>query len=610
VRRAAADDGAGGRELVEVSWPEALAVAAEGIREVLRLHGPSALGVLGGARGTNEDAYVWSRLAKAVWRTDNVDCQLDDGLPAELVLGLPRATIDDCDRAKAVVLLAPDVKEELPVLFLRLRRAALELQVPLIEIGPVDTGLSRYASARVRHLPGDVAHAVGQVLAAVERRRSGRGAEDGLADEVGAAAALLTGDRPGDVVVVLGRPNLAETADATVAAAARLARGLPGTRFLSALRRANVHGALDMGLAPGFLPGRVALDDTDHRAAFAAAWGGLPEARGLDARAMLQAAAAGRLHGLVLLGADPVADFPDRGLAERAIAAAGFVVAVDPFLTASTRQADVVLPPAVWGEKTGTASNLEGRVQLLNRKVTPAGVSMSDWRIAAELALRFSDDFDLETVEEVQAEMARVAPSHRNLHPHVIRGARDGVVVPLTEVPVLVGGPRALGAEHGNIDMSVPQTGAADPDAGRIEAPGLDAADAAESNLPAAPGLYHWEPTVVPADAVPPDGYALRLVVARTLYDGGTVVSQGPSLAQLAPGAFLRVHPTERERLGVPEGGSVRASSTRGSAVLAVRSSGAVPRGVAFLAHRQPGAESVDLVDADAAVTDLRVETV
>src|SRR5439155_748322 len=84
----------GGRgELAETSWPEALDAAAAGLRKVLDVHGPEGVAVLGGGRGTNEDAYVWSRFAKGVLGTDNVDAQLGDGLPADIVLGLPRATI-------------------------------------------------------------------------------------------------------------------------------------------------------------------------------------------------------------------------------------------------------------------------------------------------------------------------------------------------------------------------------------------------------------------------------------------------------------------------------------------------------------------------------------
>ena len=110
--------------------------------------------MLGGANGSNEDAYVWARLAKGVLGTDNVDAQLGDGLPADVVLGMPRATIADLDRAKAIVLLAPDLKEELPVLYLRVRRAAADLGVPLVDIASRDHGLTPYATAALRHAPG------------------------------------------------------------------------------------------------------------------------------------------------------------------------------------------------------------------------------------------------------------------------------------------------------------------------------------------------------------------------------------------------------------------------------------------------------------------------
>ena len=88
---------------------------------MLAAGGAGQIAVLGGARGTNEDAYVWARFAKGVLRTDNVDAQLGDGLPADVVLGLPHATIADLDRARGIVVLGVDPKEELPVLYLRAR---------------------------------------------------------------------------------------------------------------------------------------------------------------------------------------------------------------------------------------------------------------------------------------------------------------------------------------------------------------------------------------------------------------------------------------------------------------------------------------------------------
>src|SRR5205823_13429182 len=126
-----------------------------------------------------------------------------------------------------------------------------------------------------------------------------------------ARAADVLGQATGDgapVVVVLGRPSMAESETSVVEAAAVLASNLPGVRFLSALRRGNVHGALDMGLAPGVLPGRVSLDD--GRDWYSQEWGLLPEQSGLDTAGILAAVADGRIKTLILLGADPLSDFP------------------------------------------------------------------------------------------------------------------------------------------------------------------------------------------------------------------------------------------------------------------------------------------------------------
>ncbi|MBV8950196.1 MAG: NADH-quinone oxidoreductase subunit NuoG [Actinobacteria bacterium] len=615
-------------ELVETSWPEALDAAADGLRRARDLHGPDALAVLGGARGTNEDAYVWARFAKGVLQTDNVDCQLGDGLPADVLLGAPRATIADCDRAAAVVVLAPDLKEELPVLFLRIKRAAVELGVPLIDVAPRAHGLTRYAAAVVRHAPGEAENAARKLANALTGSVTGDKAIDD------AAAAVR--DRTGDVVVVLGRPSLADAPAVVVGAAAALLSA-PNVRFLSALRRGNVHGALDLGLAPGFLPGRVALDGA--REWFASAWGGVPAKRGLDALGILDAARSGRVHGLVLLGADPVADFPDRSLARQGVAGAGFTVAVGAFLNESTKHADVFLPVSLWGEKAGTYTNLEGRVQRAGQKVSPEGTTMPDWRVAAELAARFDHDFDLEAVQEVQDEIARLAPAHAGVDALLIARARDGVVVPLAEHrDELVLSPRRIPITDASWEPILPGS---IPDEGLtatrltdvLEATGTGAtstvkpdvepvgdgveteamveqavADATEVAA-AAPELYRWSPAA-DGHAVPPrDAYALRLVAARKLYDKGEVVVRSPSIAALGAEAVLLVNPGDRDRIGVHDGENVRATTGRGSLVLPLRGDATTPTGVAFVWFTQSGPGPADLIDATAPVTDLRLET-
>ena len=130
-----------GNELVEASWGHALRQAADAIQTAMADKGPQSVAVLGGARLTNEDQYAWARLAKGVIGTDHVDAQLDDGLPADAVLGLPRATINRaCTPGGTVILLAPDPKEEQGTLYLRLRHAIVNDGVQLIELTPRASG--------------------------------------------------------------------------------------------------------------------------------------------------------------------------------------------------------------------------------------------------------------------------------------------------------------------------------------------------------------------------------------------------------------------------------------------------------------------------------------
>ncbi len=616
-----------GGELVACTWPEALDVAADGLRAALADGGAASIAVLGGARGTNEDAYVWARFAKGVLRTDNVDAQLGDGLPATVALGLPHATIADLDTARAIVVLGADLKEEVPVLYLRARRAAVELGVPLIEINAAATGLTEYAVAGLTYAPGEQAETVAAFVGALAGTPSGNDAAD-------AAAAALSG-RTGPIVVVVGRANLAEHADATVAAIAHLAE-LDDPRFLVALRRSNVRGALELGLTPGFLPGRVAL--ADGRDWYEEMWGAVPDAVGMDALGILDAAASGGIGALVLLGADLLADCPDADLAARGIAGAKFTIAVDTFITKSNRDASVFLPVTGWGEQDGTVTNLEGRVQRVARKVSPDGTAMPDWRIAAELALRLREDFDLATAEEVQDEIARVAPAFAGVDAALLRRARDGAVLPLADhadelvlgrlsIPITAASwePIAPGADLDEADApdapDAPATEGATPDAETPDGQTPDAetgVDAAESEPasepvpsgPEMPALYEWEGGVPTPSRPARDAYALRLVSSRVLYDGGVMTGATPSFASLVGPVELHLNPYDRDRIGVADGARVRVTSSRGGLDLVVRADPGVPAGTAGLAWNLPGSAASGLIDATAPVTDLRVESI
>lgn len=534
-------------QLRPTRWADALAATAKAIRTGLDTNGPSGVAVIGGSRLTNEAAYAWTKLAKGVLGTDSVDAQLGDGLPAAVICGLPRATIEDaCAPGGTVVVIGSDLKDELPVLFLRVRDAVTRRRSTLIELSPRQTTLQNLAAQSLRHTPGAVHDLVERIIAADP---------DGT-DELSAARRAMAA---GPLTVILGRGSVAESVDAAVAAASKLLAAFPDVRFLSAVRRGNVHGAIDAGMAPGLLPGQVSLEEGGDW--FSEAWGQVPAQVGMDTTAILAAAAAGRIDTLVLLGADPLADFPDADLARRGLAGARFVVAVETFANDSSAEADVVLPAAAFTEVDGTTTNLEGRLTVVHQKVTPAGTARPDWMIAAELANRLGSDLGFSSVDEIWAEIQQLSTAHAGITLAELAAEPDGVLVGRPDRPRSAKRPAMiefLGAEH------------------------------------AAPAL---------------DAYSLRLVTARRLYDRGTMVSHAPSLAGLAGSSVLAVNPDDLTRIGIADGTRVKVTSSRGSLTVPVTFDTTVPVGTVVLNWNLGDPSPRALIDAQATVTEVRVET-
>lgn len=487
-----------GDSFKQASWSEALETVARTLRHAT----PGSVAILGGARGTNEDAFMWAQLADALGVTMR-DAQLDDGLPVG-IYSYPQATIDDACSAATVVLIAPDLKEELPVLHIRLRDAAMKKRIRIIEVSATESGLTPLAWRSVRTESGTTAAAVQSLLS-----------------DTAVAAQLASGP----VVVVAGRGNLAESASHVMAAVDSVVSASSSATVLPALRRGNVRGALSVGLAP--------------------------QSSG-DAAAILEAASAGRVECLILLGADPLNDVPDADLARRGIAGAKFVLSLDTFLSPSTAHADVVLPVAGYGEKDGTTMNLEGRVTNVVQKITARGTSRADWMIAAELADMLGHDMGVTRLADVQKLMAsKIVGFGATTTSVAIK--RDGVVVAVS-TPVR---------------------------------------------------------TPMPAPAVAArSSYDFRVVMGRKLYDKAISTATSPALSALASGARVTIHPLDLERVGAAEGTNVRVSNAHSSVVLPVHASESVMRGTAVIPFNQPGADIRELVRHSESVVDVRIESI
>ena len=610
--------------LKAATWSDAYRRAVTSIRQGLDRSGPEGFAVIGGARLSNESQYAWTKLTKGLLGSDNVDVQLGDGLPADAVLGLPRATIDDaCRPGGSVLVLGPDLKEELPVLFLRLRHAVVNDGVRVVEMASVGTGLTpEIAQVSLRYRPGHALPVVRALLAGDTIDDVG-----GVSPEAIRSAVAALGDGP--LTVIVGRANLAESGRSIAAAAAAIHHSRADVRFLSALRRSNVHGALELGMSPGLLPGRVTLEG--GRDWYAERWPTVPASRGLDTAGILRAAADGKIDTLVLLGADPLADYPDRYLAEAGLAGARTVVALDQFLTESVKQADVVLPVAGYAEVDGTTTNLEGRVSALGRKVTPPGTAQADWMVAAELAHRLGHDLGLESTGQITAEIAAIAPVFTGLSASALSApsGSDGVVVML---PIR----RSNGGEATDETADTDGTrgdAAAEPVAGTVAAAGdgpTDSGGGLAASGTAAVAAVGEETggtagEVLPSHLLPPtggvplpvwtiieppsvDAYSLRLVVTRKLYDRGTLVANSPALVELAEHASLHLHPQDFDRLGVAAGDDVRVTSNRGNVTVPATPHAGVPRGIAHLHANKAGGRANVLIDGNAPITDVRVE--
>jgi NADH-quinone oxidoreductase subunit G len=384
-------------QLRTASWPEALRRAADGIRS----HRDRGVGVLVGGHLNDQDAYALQKLARVVLGTNNVDARNWSGGEAEAAVagriagsGLGGVTYADLESAKAVVVVDLDPHEESPILFLRLRKAALRDGVKVIAVGPRPGRLAEFATV-VPTLPGGEAVAL---------QRLARG--EGDAGALLAATPAAESEAPAGPRAVIVLAGWRAAATGALDAAARLADGLGGG-FAWVPRRAGDRGALDVGARPDLLPGGRPVADAAAREALGQEWGAeLPAEPGLDGPGIVRAAADGQLGVLLLAGVDLIRDYGPRELAERALDNT-FVIAIDHARTDTTRRADVLLPGVVHAETEGTWTDWEGRVQGQRAAVEIGGAAQAIWELADQLAVRLRVDLGLATLERVAAETER-----------------------------------------------------------------------------------------------------------------------------------------------------------------------------------------------------------
>jgi NADH-quinone oxidoreductase subunit G len=525
---------ASGGELRTASWSEALRRAADGVRAA-RAKG---VGVLVGGHLTDQDAYALQKLARVTLGTNNVDARTwpegeADAAAAARVAGVPAGsagvpTYRDLEAAGVVVVVDLDPHEESPILFLRLRKAALRRGVKVVAVGPRPGRLAEFATV-VAAAPGGEAEALDRLARGegdagrLLREAAGLPTAAGAAEATGAPGAgeaAGAGEPSSGVIVLAGWRG---GASGGLAAAARLADGL-GAAFAWVPRRAGDRGALDAGARPDLLPGGRPVADGGGRTELAEAWGAEPpEAPGLDAAAMVRAAAEGELGVLLLAGVDLVRDHGPRELAEQALERA-FVIAVDHERNDTTRHADVLLPAVVHAETEGTFTDWEGRVQATHPAVPVGGAAQAVWELADQLSVRLGTDLGLATLARVTAETER------------FRTRPEGLAAP-------------------TLPAAAPAT---------APAPAADHAEEGKDQ-------------------------GLALVSYPLLLDAASMLARADDLNRETPGAFLELHPDDAGRLGLADGATAEVDFGEDrTARLPVRVAPTVAPGCAFIPANQP----------------------
>lgn len=537
-----------GNSFVETSWANALATVASKVIDTKNAGRADTIGLIAGSRLTNEDYYAWIKLAKSVIGTDSFDSQLGDGIGAEVLASLRRATIDDALSAKAIVAFTGDVKEEIPVLYLRLREAVKSGKTKIVSIGTRSSSLWPLSEVA---LSVDLEQL--QVLAK----------EILTGSSLFPQASQVLQDRgvgpDGDgLVILLGRENLAWDQSIVEAFALEVSRVAPKAKFLVTLRGSNFAGGVDLGAAPGLLPGRRRLGNPSQK--LTEKWSSVPSAKGMGVAEMLKAAKSGSLPLLFLIGSDPRADYVDTAMANAALDEVDFVVSVDTFISESSSHADLILPAAAFSEKAGTTTNLEGRILTQNQKVSPPGLCRPDWTIACEIALELGEDLGFSTPEEIVEEIASVSPLHRGLSLDRLRfsATLDGVVLPISATQVSIRSSHKLDpisipgiASVWNQGLASSKTSYLDSTTKLESATDQSPAEqlASDSRIELAP---RWP--VLPSR---PSG-SLELCVKRKLYDQGEHLKNSPHLAHLVAEAKCYMSFQTLTELGGDPGINVR----------------------------------------------------
>ena len=513
---------------------------------------------------------------------------------------------DVANQAQAMLVIGSNTTEQHPVFGTMIRQAVLRRKVKLVVADPRRIDLTDYATLHLRHRPGtDVALVNGLMQIILEKgwedkdfiaqRTEGFEEFKAVVNQYPAektaeitgvpigklyqAAEILALNRPmavmwamGITQHIVGVRNVMDLANLQMLLGNM---GVPGGGVNPLRGQNNVQGACDMGGLPNVYPGYQAVPLEAARVKFEQAWGvPLSPNIGLTVTEMIPSIPEGKIRALYILGEDPVMSDPDSNHIRHCLASCEFIVLQEIFPSESAVYADVLLPGVSFAEKTGTFTNTERRVQMVNKAIEPIGEAQPDWWITAELAKRviavgerkpgeaLFAGWDYRDSEQIMAEIGALTPSYAGIsHARLSKGER--LQWPVKDI------------EHGGTPI-------------------LHVNQFARGKGKFAP-IEH-----IPPAELPDDDYPVVLSTGRVLYHwhGGEMTRRARGLSAVYSEALIEVNPEDALRMGLNGKRRVKVSSRRGSIEAEAWVTDRVPPGMVYANFHFPEASANELTIA------------
>jgi formate dehydrogenase major subunit len=574
----------------EASWDEALALAGGKLKDIRDQHGKKSLAGFGSAKGSNEEAYLFQKLVRTGFGSNNVDhctrlCHASSvvALLEGIGSGAVSNPVMDVTKAEVVIIIGANPTVNHPVAATWIKNAA-KGGTKLVICDPRRSDLSRIAHRHLQFKPDtDVAllNAMMNVIVTeglvdaefIANRTIGydelRKNVEGYSPEAMAPICGIDADSIRDVArlyatskasMILWGMGVSQHVHGTDNARCLIALALmtgqigrPGTGLHPLRGQNNVQGASDAGLIPMMYPDYQHVSDSAVRARFEQAWalpsGTLDDKPGLTVVEVMHAIKSGGIRGMYVMGENPAMSDPDANHAREALAALDHLVVQDIFLTETAYLADVILPASAFPEKTGTFTNTDRLVQMGRQAINPPGDAKQDLWIIQQIAARLGLDWQYGHVSEVFDEMRHTMPSiggitwdrlereHAVIYPCRNEGDPGDVVVFTDDFPRESGRARFVPAD------------------------------------------------IIPAAERPDAEYPMVLITGRQLehWHTGSMTRRATALDAIEPDPVALVHPLDLAAMGGQPGDVVTIESRRGCVTLYARADDSSPRGAVFV---------------------------